>query len=93
MSSKNYLNFLEETAFFWQVFQKVLQPPRFPGGPRCARGLPVSDQTEVTLETEGQDVNAPRGCHPIARPTSYNFIESLVTFGFFLESQLLEPAN
>lgn len=27
------------------------------------------DQTEVTRETEGQDVNAPQGCHPAMPPT------------------------
>lgn len=84
---------MEKTAFFWQVFQKILQPPRFPGGTRHAHGLPVSDQTEATLESEGQDINAPWGCHPVARATSYNFIESLVTLGVSLERQLLEPAN
>lgn len=29
----------------------------------------VLDQAEFTQETEGQDVNAPRGCHPVTSPT------------------------
>lgn len=29
----------------------------------------VLDQAEVTQETEGQDVNAPWGCHPVTPPT------------------------
>lgn len=39
ISYKSYLNFLTETAFFGQVFQKGLQLPRFPGGAPRAPGL------------------------------------------------------